>query len=441
MQAIRSTGKTACFRLRKTLYGLKQGPHNWMTDVFDKFRTYGLIQCRKASCVWSMREQIDGVERIKLLVCCFADDIGIASVDATAREDFISFLHEQYDIGVVRPMESYIGYKVERDAATGTIRISQPAHILAMADRFHLDSASKDVRRFQSPMAGGVESLVDSCHDPGSPEAVQMQAFPYDQLIGCLTYLSGSCRPDIAVAVRLLSQVTKNPAMRHWKMAKRVLRYLVSTANLGLSYEGGCDLVLFSHTDASWAGNRAHRKYDRHSPCGYFTMLANGPIHWSVVLQKETALSTCESEYYGLYHGILDVRAFRDILNYLGLHQTAPTIVYCDNEASAIWSEGQGKEEQKKHIDPEYSYVEDQVERKQVVVHHLSTHLMPADALTKVLSERKFLECRERYMTTALTSAALLTSNKRACQQGAVSGAASDSPGSPELCSASQPSC
>ena len=48
----------------------------------------------------------------------------------------------------------------------------------------------------------------------------------YQQAIGCLTYMSTATRPDIAAAVRVLSQYMSKPSKDHWMGVKRVLRYL-----------------------------------------------------------------------------------------------------------------------------------------------------------------------------------------------------------------------
>jgi hypothetical protein len=60
---------------------------------------------------------------------------------------------------------------------------------------------------------------------------------PYRELLGSLTYLSTTTRPDISFAVSHLGQFNNCYGKEHWTAAKRVLRYLKGTTDLGLVYD------------------------------------------------------------------------------------------------------------------------------------------------------------------------------------------------------------
>ena len=64
-------------------------------------------------------------------------------------------------------------------------------------------------------------------------EAKRMENIPYQNLIGALMYLAVFTRPDIAHAVSVLSQFNANYGTQHWAAAKRVLRYLKGTQDVG----------------------------------------------------------------------------------------------------------------------------------------------------------------------------------------------------------------
>ena len=59
---------------------------------------------------------------------------------------------------------------------------------------------------------------------------------PYREIIGSLMYLSIATRPDISHAVSNLSQYVPCYNKSHWIAAKRVLRYLKGTINLGICF-------------------------------------------------------------------------------------------------------------------------------------------------------------------------------------------------------------
>jgi hypothetical protein len=66
-------------------------------------------------------------------------------------------------------------------------------------------------------------------------------------------YLAVSTRPDIAHVV-VLSQFNTNFGEQHWRAAKRVLRYLKNTENLGLMFKkSGQELV--GYADADWGAS------------------------------------------------------------------------------------------------------------------------------------------------------------------------------------------
>ena len=99
----------------------------------------------------------------------------------------------------------------------------------------------------------------------------------YQQAIGCLTYLSVISRPDISVAVGVLSQFMAKPSKEHWSGVKRILRYLKVTTDHGLKFsaEGNPDLLGFS--DADWAGDINTCK----STSGYIFQIGNSTVSWS----------------------------------------------------------------------------------------------------------------------------------------------------------------
>ena len=76
----------------------------------------------------------------------------------------------------------------------------------------------------------------------------------YQQAIGYLTYASTATRPDIAVAIGILSQHMSNPSEDHWMGVKRILRYVKGTLNYGLKFSAGDDSLL-GFSDADWAGD------------------------------------------------------------------------------------------------------------------------------------------------------------------------------------------
>ena len=365
-----------------TIYGIRQGPHNLQEHLSANLSAYGLTQAVKAPNLWMLK---DSQGRLLLIVEVFADDIAVAGA-TEERDRFVKHLVESYDVGTLRPMTSYIGYRVVRDAASGDIHISMPDRIVQALDRFNLLHA----KSMPTPMPVPTKPLRSYVPDEGSEEALQCAELPYAHIIGVLNYLAQTVRPDIAIAVRMLSSFTKSPGLYHWKCAKRILRYLKGTRDLGLCYRGGQPLILGGNSDASHGGNA----YDSRTFSGYFTVLSGAPIHWAVHKQDYVPNGTGEAELVGLFHLATDVAGFRMLMDELGYEQPVPSPLQCDSTNAIHWAYRRGRVDKIKHIRMKYHRVQELVADKEVSVAHLRSEHMPADMLTKVLPASRFEHLR-----------------------------------------------
>ena len=95
-------------------------------------------------------------------------------------------------------------------------------------------------------------------------------------------------RPDITYAVTKLAQFSVNPSSDHMSKAKYILRYLNSTRNYNMVFDGSHDAGLIAYTDSDWAADVIKRR----SITGYFFKLANGIFSWQSWAQKTVAHSS-----------------------------------------------------------------------------------------------------------------------------------------------------
>jgi hypothetical protein len=82
----------------------------------------------------------------------------------------------------------------------------------------------------------------------------------------------------------------------HWKVAKRILRYVQGTITFGIHYAADSTLDLIGFIDFEWAGN----SIDRKSTSGYSLSLGSEPIYWLSKKQAAIALSSTKAEYRGV---------------------------------------------------------------------------------------------------------------------------------------------
>ena len=76
------------------------------------------------------------------------------------------------------------------------------------------------------------------------------------------------------------------PTELHLQTAKRVLRYLRGTTNLGIFYKKGGNDKLVAFTDSDYVGDLEDRK----STSVYVFMLSSGAVSWSSRKQPVVSL-------------------------------------------------------------------------------------------------------------------------------------------------------
>ncbi|XP_040871044.1 secreted RxLR effector protein 161-like [Glycine max] len=116
----------------------------------------------------------------------------------------------------------------------------------------------------------------------------------YKQIVGSLRYLCNT-RHDIAYCVGLISRFMEKPKTPHFLAAKRILRYMKGTLDLGILYPYSQKNIreVFGYSISDWCGD----KDDRKNTTGYVFKFGTSPISWCSKKQSVIALSTCEAKY------------------------------------------------------------------------------------------------------------------------------------------------
>ena len=146
------------------------------------------------------------------------------------------------------------------------------------------------------------------------PEDQRIDQREYQHAIGSLIYAAIHTRPDIAFALGRLSQYLADPAEHHGRALKSLLRYIRSTADLGIVYGASGSSNLVGYSDSDYAMD----KLDRKSVLGYVYMLGGGPIAWASRKQKSVSSSTTEAEYMALSSCAKEGLWIRQLLNDIG---------------------------------------------------------------------------------------------------------------------------
>ncbi|XP_054015930.1 uncharacterized protein LOC128896588, partial [Hylaeus anthracinus] len=209
---------------------------------------------------------------------------------------------------------------------------------------------------------------------------------PYRELIGALMYLAVVLRPDIMNRVVFLAQFTSAYTKAHWIAAKRILRYVKQTCNLGLTYKRG-NFEINGYADADWGCDVTDRK----SYTGYVFVMWNAAISWKSQKQKTVAMSAAEAEYMAITETAKEAIHIKNFLKELKLKVDIK--MFNDNQSANLLTRDAVFHARSKHIDLRYHFVRDVIKNNEFGLEYLPAEKTVADVLTKPLCKPKHIFC------------------------------------------------
>ncbi|KAL5861181.1 hypothetical protein ACOSQ4_002477 [Xanthoceras sorbifolium] len=239
-----------------------------------------------------------------------------------------------------------------------------------------------DCKPINTPVECGIKL---SKHDEG--ESIDPTFFK--SLVGSLRYLTCT-RPDILYAVGLVSRYMENPTTTHFKVAKRILRYIKGTIDFGLFYSVSNDYKLVGYSDSDWGGDIDDRK----STSGFVFFMGNTAFTWMSKKQPIVTLSTCEAEYVAATSSVCHVIWLRNLLKELGLPQEEPTEICVDNKSAIALAKNPVFHDRSKHIDTRYHYIRECIAKRDVQMEYVKSKDQIADIFTKPLRFEDFSRLR-----------------------------------------------
>lgn len=371
-------------RLKKPLYGLKQAGRAWYTKLDKHLSKVGLKKSNIDPCVYVLGNS----PQDRVIVIIYVDDLLIAASSLKNLQSVKDKLMKNFKMKDLGPISNILGINVTRKGPTGSIKLTQTKYIQSLLNRFNMI----ECKSVATPME--ISTVLTKQSSPQTnEERIQMQNVPYRELIGALIYLSNATRPDIAFVASALSRFCTNPGPTHWKLAKRVLRYLQGTLNCGIIYTESNNDKLKAYVDSDWAGDID----DRRSCSGYVFMLANGPIAWEAKKQRSVALSTMEAEYMALSEVAKESIYMRRLIKHMGYTDLVndATIVHCDNQSAIQLSKNCVFHGKSKHIAIRYHFSREASDNGEIKIIYLKSEQMKADILTKALSKDKHIHCMD----------------------------------------------
>lgn len=366
------------YRLRKSIYGLKQSPRQWYKR-FDSFMLkHGYSRSEYDCCVYIRK--LPGGEYIYLLL--YVDDMLIASKSKVEIDRLKSQLGKEFEMKDLGAARKILGMEIRRERTNGTLFLSQKSYIERVVQRFGM----QDAKSVTTPLAPHFR-LSGKQSPTTAEEKALMEKVPYASAVGSLMYAMVCTRPDISQAVSVVSRFMANPGKAHWEAVKWILRYLKGTGNTGLCF-GGDTCRVNGFVDSDYAGDLDRRR----STTGYVFSIHGAPVSWRSMLQATVALSTTEAEYMALAEGVKEALWLWGLLGDFGIKQDRVDL-WCDSQSAIHLAKNQVHHARTKHIDVRYHFVRDVIEEGDISLMKVHTDENPADMLTKVVTGGKFQHC------------------------------------------------
>lgn len=355
-------------KLEKSLYGLKQSPRQW----YAKIHAYLVNELKfKASendpCLYVRKS-----ESSILIIALYVDDlliVGSNKSEITTLKNDLGKIFEMKDLG---PASVMLGIEISRDRKNRKLTVNQEHYTNEVLKRFQMENT----RSAYTPMDKSIFNQLDDTGEPAPP------SIPYRQAIGSLIYLVSCTRPDLAFAVRKLSQYLESPLNHHWVAVKRVLRYLWTTRTKGLTYDGKKGTNVIGYSDSDYAGCRVSRK----STSGYVFLLAGAAISWKSKKQSVVATSSCEAEYVAICLAAKEAIWLARLIVDLGEKKKSTGVpLRVDNNGASSLAKNPTINERTKHIDVQYHFVRQCNQKGLISIERCDTRNQVADTLTKPL--------------------------------------------------------
>jgi hypothetical protein len=387
--------RSMVWKLLRSVYGIRQAPNNWNHELNRFLLSLGFARLKSDPCIYVKRCR----HSARLIVLgVFVDDIIPVFDQADDDEEWqpvLRALQAKYQIVDTGNATLVLGIRLTRDRASRTLRLDHAPYIAKMLKEFQMEQCN--------PVTTPSGSYAISKADCPAEVDVQMRAL-YQRIVGSLNYAAISVRPDIAFAVNTLARYLQQPGDAHLTAAKRVLRYLRHTADMGIVLGGKKEermaTTITVWSDADWATNPDNRR----SITGYVIQVDGAIVSWHSKQQTIVAKSTCEAEMYALSAAVSEAKWIRMFLRELfDQLQQAPvihTVAHVDNTAAIAVSKNDVHHSRTKHIDLRHHHVREAVEKNLLRLEHVPSAEQLADILTKPLARVAFERLRDRLMSS-----------------------------------------
>lgn len=358
------------YKLKKSLYGLRQSPRCFNDKLDAWLRTQGFSPATADPCLYTCWK-----DNVFMMLTVHVDDQLIASNDESALKSFKTALNNTFGCTDHGPVNYFLGFNVIRDVENRRLWISQEHYIENMLARFD----ASDIKGSKTPLPTNFVARIST-----DQEFQEARHQPYPAIVGSIMYAATVSRPDLAFPASLLARFITKWSDEHYRAARHLLRYVRWTSDLVLCFDAAAsERTLQGWVDADWGGCPDTRR----STSGYLNKFFGGLVAWKSRRQPTVALSTMEAELLAACDVTKQAAWLRQLLGDLRIPLNGPMRIRCDNQGAIAAASNPGQHDKRKHIGLRANYVTDNVRGGVVAFDYVPGTDNAADMLTKPLNQ------------------------------------------------------
>jgi hypothetical protein len=204
-------------KLDKTIYGLKQAPRDWYSKLSSKLQMMSFVPSKGDTSLFFLR-----AKDVTVYVLVYVDDIIVTSLPSKATTTLLQDLERDFAFKDLGDLHYFLGIKVTKTQQG--IMLNQRKYsedLLRKAGMFNCKAVNTPLSTSERLSAHVGELLGPN------------NTTNYRSLVGGLQYLTLT-RPDLSFSVNKICQYLHASTTLHLTAAKRILRYVNCTIDLGL---------------------------------------------------------------------------------------------------------------------------------------------------------------------------------------------------------------
>ena len=356
---------TELWKMKKSVYGFVDAPYRWYLSIRDRLLELGMVRSALDHAVFTFSYKNTTIG----LICVHVDDILYCGTDLFFRL-VIENLGKTFQFGSESIQDfTYCG-----------IQLSKIENGISLSQEKYIESLKEIV----VPRIRSQNDLLSNT-----------EYSEFRTVLGNLSWLAVTTRPDIAFAVNSLSRIQNTPKISDLRFLNKIVRGVKYRKMLSLKYRRLPTKEISVLADSSFNPSIQgflvlFSEIDNNSDCLYNASI----IDWSSRKISRVARSTTAAECLAVCNAV-DNSIFVQSLWYEFTGELLPIRVYNDS-SNFIHLCYNGKQPDEKRLALELSYLRECLSEHIVSkVSYLSTDWLLADALTKSQTQKTFARLLE----------------------------------------------